>query len=336
MANEGTVTHIETGAEGRFKLLYIGFGVAIRVFLTSMRPLIIIDRAHLKGTYEGMNLLTVGMDVNNQIVPIATGVCQGGESTKAWSFFLSKLKESICLVQDMTIISNRQQDLDCHKCTCQKWQLSKLPYGHVIATSVYLKLTNYCLFSKHWFRKTTVRETYKELMYPLQKPSSWETPADKQNVFPPMMEKWTPGRPSNNDCFWPRGESRDKTPCGTCGKKGNKSMSCKGPKKIQSKRQQKIKMDFEEDDVIGGNQLLARLFFYDDDQFETLSCVIMSSSRKTPICEAEVTKMEANKVKKEHIDMNPEKIAEQNKDTYGPTYVDPDCYYEEADAIKEV
>nr|GEW04183.1 hypothetical protein [Tanacetum cinerariifolium] len=25
-----------------------------------------------------------------------------------------------------------------------------------------------------------------------------------------------------------------------------------------------------------------------------------------------------------------------NEDTYGPTYVDPDCYYEEADAIKEV
>ncbi|GKB42348.1 hypothetical protein Tco_0887290, partial [Tanacetum coccineum] len=39
---------------------------------------------------------------------------------------------------------------------------------------------------------------------------------------------------------------------------------------------------------------------------------------------------------KEHIDMNPEKIVEQNQDTYRPTYVDPDCYYEEADAIKEV
>ncbi|GKC87247.1 transposase, MuDR, MULE transposase domain protein [Tanacetum coccineum] len=83
------------------------FGVAIRAFLTSMRPLIIIDGAHLKGTYEGTNLLAVGMDGNNQIVPIATGVCQGGESTEAWSFFLSKLKESIGVVQDMTVISDR-------------------------------------------------------------------------------------------------------------------------------------------------------------------------------------------------------------------------------------
>ncbi|GKC89539.1 hypothetical protein Tco_1150188 [Tanacetum coccineum] len=39
-----------------------------------MRPLIIIDAAHLKGTYQGTNLVAVGMDGNNQIIPIATGV----------------------------------------------------------------------------------------------------------------------------------------------------------------------------------------------------------------------------------------------------------------------
>nr|GEY41963.1 transposase, MuDR, MULE transposase domain protein [Tanacetum cinerariifolium] len=330
MANEGTVTHIETDAEGCFKLLYVGFSVAIRAFSTSMRPLIIIDGAYLEGTYKGTNLLAVRMDGNNQIVPITTGVCEGGESTKAWSFFLRKLKESIGVVQDMTVISDRHPgiretlqnwfttcrekykdasvdelmewaaakvhrrklksakwivdevdkrqvyqvndlrnieivDLDSHECTCPKWQLFGLPCGHVIATYVYLKLTNCCLFAKHWFRKTTVRDTYKDMVYPLQGPSLWET--------------------------------------------------------------------------------------------------TMSSSRKTPICEAKFTKIEANEVKKEHIDMNPGKISEQNQgmskyflfedneltliedyddnhvyneDTYGSTYVDPDCYYEEANAIKEV
>nr|GEV13413.1 hypothetical protein [Tanacetum cinerariifolium] len=273
MANEGTITHIETDAEGRFKLLYVGFGVAIWAFLTLMRPLIIINTAHLKGTYEGTNLLAVGMDDNNQIVPIATGVCQGGESTKAWSFFLSKLKESIGVNQGMTVISDRHPcivsacvtvfpnafhglftvlqgfkpggfpkllaaglaadelmkwaaakvhrqklksakwivdkrqvyqvnslqnieivDLDSHECICRKWQLFGLPCSHVIATSVYLKLTNCCLFAKHWFRKTTVRETYKVLVYPLQGPSLWETPVDKQNVLLPTMEKQMAGR----------------------------------------------------------------------------------------------------------------------------------------------
>nr|GEX12663.1 hypothetical protein [Tanacetum cinerariifolium] len=111
MANEGIVTHIETDAEGCFKLLYVGFGVAIRAFLTSMRPLIIINRAHLKGTYDETNLLAVGMDGNNQIFLIVTGVCQGGTNTEAWLFFLSKLKESICVVQDMTVISDRHPSI---------------------------------------------------------------------------------------------------------------------------------------------------------------------------------------------------------------------------------
>ncbi|GKA84615.1 hypothetical protein Tco_0806210 [Tanacetum coccineum] len=49
-----------------------------------MRPLIIIDGTHLKGTYLGTNLVVVGMDGNNQIIHIATSVSQGetGESDK--------------------------------------------------------------------------------------------------------------------------------------------------------------------------------------------------------------------------------------------------------------
>ncbi|GJS38926.1 hypothetical protein Tco_0563969 [Tanacetum coccineum] len=75
--NEGTVTDIDTDDEGRFKMCFIGFGVAIKSFLCYMRSLIIIDVAHLKGTYLGTNLVAVGMDGNNQIIPIATGVSQG-------------------------------------------------------------------------------------------------------------------------------------------------------------------------------------------------------------------------------------------------------------------
>ncbi|GKB17302.1 hypothetical protein Tco_0851225 [Tanacetum coccineum] len=82
MANEGTVTAIEMDAEGRFKMCFIGFGVAIKSFLCYMRSLIIIDAAHLKGTYLGTNLVAVAMDGSNQIIPIATSVSQGktGES----------------------------------------------------------------------------------------------------------------------------------------------------------------------------------------------------------------------------------------------------------------
>ncbi|GJZ96271.1 hypothetical protein Tco_0668605 [Tanacetum coccineum] len=75
--NEGTVTDIETYDKGLFKMCCICFGVAIKSFLCYMRPLIIIDGVHLKGTYLGTNLVIVGMDGNNQIIPIATSVSQG-------------------------------------------------------------------------------------------------------------------------------------------------------------------------------------------------------------------------------------------------------------------
>nr|GEV31414.1 copia protein [Tanacetum cinerariifolium] len=57
--------------------------------------LIIIDAAHLKGTYLGTNIFIVGMDRNNQIIPIATGVAQGLRSVtqlaKPW-FLTRNLK----------------------------------------------------------------------------------------------------------------------------------------------------------------------------------------------------------------------------------------------------
>ncbi|GJZ27455.1 transposase, MuDR, MULE transposase domain protein [Tanacetum coccineum] len=106
LANEGTVTHIHTDADGRFEMLYVGFGFAIRSFLCYMRPLIIIDGAHLKGNYSGTNLLAVGMDGNNQIPPLATRVSQG-ETGESWTWFLSRLKEQIGEPPNLCIISDR-------------------------------------------------------------------------------------------------------------------------------------------------------------------------------------------------------------------------------------
>lgn len=71
-----------------------------------LRPLIIIDAAHLKGKYLGTNMLAVGMDGNNQIVPLATGVSQG-ETGRSWTWFLTHLKECIGEVPDLAIISDR-------------------------------------------------------------------------------------------------------------------------------------------------------------------------------------------------------------------------------------
>nr|GEY07634.1 transposase, MuDR, MULE transposase domain protein [Tanacetum cinerariifolium] len=71
-----------------------------------MRPLLVTDGAHLKGTYKGINLVLVRMDGNNQIVPIATSVSQG-ETEESWTWYLLKFKECIGGVPNLAIITDR-------------------------------------------------------------------------------------------------------------------------------------------------------------------------------------------------------------------------------------
>ncbi|GKE60471.1 transposase, MuDR, MULE transposase domain protein, partial [Tanacetum coccineum] len=77
----------------------------LKSLLCYMRPLILIDAAHLKGTYQGTNLVAVGMDGNNKIILIATSVSQG-EIGESWTWFLRKLKDCIGEVPNLAIISD--------------------------------------------------------------------------------------------------------------------------------------------------------------------------------------------------------------------------------------
>ncbi|GJS61857.1 transposase, MuDR, MULE transposase domain protein [Tanacetum coccineum] len=104
--NEGTVTRIKTDEKGVFEMLFIALGASIRTFVNYLRPLVIIDAAHLKGQYKGTNLMAVGMDGNNQIVPIAFGICKG-ETGPCWSWWMSVLKECIGDNPSLLFISDR-------------------------------------------------------------------------------------------------------------------------------------------------------------------------------------------------------------------------------------
>ncbi|GJT04662.1 transposase, MuDR, MULE transposase domain protein [Tanacetum coccineum] len=78
----------------------------IRMFLNCLRHLIIIDAMHLKGLYKGTNLVDMGMDENNQIVPIAFGICKG-ETCLCWTWWMSVLKECIGDNPNLLFISDR-------------------------------------------------------------------------------------------------------------------------------------------------------------------------------------------------------------------------------------
>ncbi|GJT11054.1 transposase, MuDR, MULE transposase domain protein [Tanacetum coccineum] len=104
--NQGTVTRIKTDDNGVFEMLFIAIGASIRTFLNYLRPVLMIDAAHLKGIYKGTNLVAVAMDGNNQIVPIAFGICKG-ETGPCWSWWMSVLKECIGDNPNLLFISDR-------------------------------------------------------------------------------------------------------------------------------------------------------------------------------------------------------------------------------------
>ncbi|GJU28997.1 transposase, MuDR, MULE transposase domain protein [Tanacetum coccineum] len=97
---------LKTDEKGVFEMLFIAIGASIRTFVNYLRPFLIIDAAHLKGQYNGTNLVAVGMDGNNQIVPIAFSICKG-ETGPFWSWWISVLKECIGDSPNLLFISDR-------------------------------------------------------------------------------------------------------------------------------------------------------------------------------------------------------------------------------------
>ncbi|KAE8672908.1 Squalene epoxidase 3 [Hibiscus syriacus] len=90
---------------------FIAIGAAIRSFITCMHPVIIVDGAHLKGRYLGVNLLAVAMDANNGILPIAYGVGKS-ETSDSWTWFMGHLRDCIGPISNLTIISDRANSID--------------------------------------------------------------------------------------------------------------------------------------------------------------------------------------------------------------------------------
>ncbi|KAE8732811.1 hypothetical protein F3Y22_tig00001728pilonHSYRG00071 [Hibiscus syriacus] len=125
LKNPGSVTHIKTDRDGCFELMFITIGAAIRLFITCMRPIIIVDGAHLKGIYLGVNLLAVAMDANNGILPIAYGVGKS-ETSDSWTWFMGHLRDCIdafhglCGVHLYRNLKSRSAGIKNHKWTYWK------------------------------------------------------------------------------------------------------------------------------------------------------------------------------------------------------------------------
>ncbi|GJU73242.1 hypothetical protein Tco_1264647 [Tanacetum coccineum] len=142
--NKGTITRIKTDEKGVFEMLFIAIGASIRTFLNCLHPLIIIDAAHLKGLYKGTNLVAVGMDGNDRIVPIAFGICKGETALAVQNEFLLAFHVAYTREEFATSMSRLQLvQPDAYQKLCeagpQRWSRAHCPlvcYNYMTSNSV--------------------------------------------------------------------------------------------------------------------------------------------------------------------------------------------------------
>nr|GEW23947.1 transposase, MuDR, MULE transposase domain protein [Tanacetum cinerariifolium] len=245
LANEGTVTHIKNDVNRRFEMVFVCFGFTIRSFIRYMRPLIIIDAARLKGKYKGINLVAVGMDDNNQIVPITVGVTQGETSFEKWSraycpanCYNYMTSNNVELVNSLSRLVRKLQVtrlIEYFRDLLQRWyydeqhQLEDAPLDELTPWAA-AKVKYKMLKSTNWkFMKTTLKATYQELVYPLKDVSMWEAPNDLQRVLPSSIVKPQLGRPKNTNRILSIRESPSLAGCSRCGIRGHNQNACNQP-----------------------------------------------------------------------------------------------------------
>ncbi|GKD46001.1 hypothetical protein Tco_1270646 [Tanacetum coccineum] len=71
---------------------------------------------------------------------------------------------------------NHEVDFQIRTSQCRKWQLSGIPYGHVIAVTRYLGMTDCVQFVADWFKKETYQGTYVESIHFLGNIQEWDFP----------------------------------------------------------------------------------------------------------------------------------------------------------------
>ncbi|XP_057745725.1 uncharacterized protein LOC130963636 [Arachis stenosperma] len=89
--------------------VFWSFYPCIRAF-RHCKPVVQVDGTHLYGKYKGCLLVAVSQDGNNNIVPIAFAIVEG-ETSDAWHFFLSNLRQHVVTRDGVGLISDRHDSI---------------------------------------------------------------------------------------------------------------------------------------------------------------------------------------------------------------------------------
>ena len=108
--NPGSVTVLIKEDDDSFLRFFWAFGSSIQSFRSSLRPLIAVDGAHLRGKYPRVLLTVVTYDGDRKLFPLAFAIAKI-ERQDSWEWFLTAISIAFRPTRDLTIVSDRQKGL---------------------------------------------------------------------------------------------------------------------------------------------------------------------------------------------------------------------------------
>lgn len=113
--NPGSIALVfATGQENSFQRLFVSYRASIYGFINACRPLLELDRTHLKGKYLGTLLCASAVDAEEALFPLAFAIVDA-ETDENWMWFLSELRKLLGVNTDnmprLTILSERQKGI---------------------------------------------------------------------------------------------------------------------------------------------------------------------------------------------------------------------------------
>ncbi|KAK1411526.1 hypothetical protein QVD17_38076 [Tagetes erecta] len=197
--------------------------------------------------------LAVGMDANNQILPIAYGLNGKTQNDMWWAtckaYTLNDFQHHLnILVKHRPDVLQTLNHIPPEKWTrafaqCNRYnymtsnsaesvnslsvQARKLSITEVL--DIFTDVTQRCQWAVHSFRSEVHRATYAESVYHIPDPLNWKIPEDFSEIATPHMNKIQAGRPPENKRIPSKGEDSRPRECSRCHAIGHNRYRCRTP-----------------------------------------------------------------------------------------------------------